>query len=292
VVDDVCSGRAPLSSAAEAVKAPASAAFGKRVLSTAVLLPVFVWALVWAPAGVFAGVVVLLGAMGQREFLRMFQRAGIPVLSTVGVVGGAAVTASFALPPMVPLALSLVALGILSAGLAQAGGAARSWEPVVVTLAGVCYVNWLLGHAVELRALGAGVHWILLLVWVTWVGETAAYLVGSTLGRRPLAPSISPKKTVEGGLAQLAISPLAALAAQMWLGTTLSALEAVGLGLALGVVGQVGDLVESALKRSVGAKDAGQLIPGHGGILDRLDGLPFNTPVLFYYVAYTRGTGT
>jgi phosphatidate cytidylyltransferase len=152
-------------------------------------------------------------------------------------------------------------------------------------------VNWLLGHAVELHGLAGGLHWIWLLVLVTWVGETSAYFVGSMLGRRKLAPAISPKKTVEGALAQLVISPLAALAAQPWLGSTLTAAEAVGLGLVLGVVGQVGDLVESALKRSVGAKDAGQLIPGHGGILDRLDGLLFNTPVVFYYVAYTRGTG-
>jgi phosphatidate cytidylyltransferase len=291
-VDEVCSGGVPLSPPAKAAKARGWAPLAKRVLSTAVLLPAFVWIVAWAPAAVFVGMVTLLGALGQWEFLRMFQRAGIPVLTTVGVVGGAAITASFALPPLVPLAFSLVALGILAAGLARAGGAPRAWEPVVITLAGVCYVNWLLGHAVELHGLAGGLHWIWLLVLVTWVGETSAYFVGSMLGRRKLAPAISPKKTVEGALAQLVISPLAALAAQPWLGSTLTAAEAVGLGLVLGVVGQVGDLVESALKRSVGAKDAGQLIPGHGGILDRLDGLLFNTPVLFYYVAYTRGTGT
>ena len=274
-------------------KAPASAALGKRVLSTAVLLPVFIWVLVWAPAGVFAGVVVFLGAMGQWEFLRMFQRAGIPVLSAVGVVGGAAVTASFALPPMVPLALSLVALGILSAGLAGGGGALRSWEPVVVTLAGVCYVNWLLGHAVELRALAAGVHWILLLVWVTWVGETAAYLVGSTLGRRRLAPSISPKKTVEGRLAQLAISrsprsPRRCGSARRPCPRS----RPSGSASRSASSGRWATWSSPALKRSVGAKDAGQLIPRSRGILRSLDGLLFNTPVLFYYVAYTRGTGT
>lgn len=291
-MDEVCSGGVPLSPPAEAAKARGSSALAKRVLSTAVLLPAFVWVVAWAPAAVFVGMVTLLGALGHWEFLRMFQRAGIPVLTTVGVVGGAAVTASFALPPVVPLAFSLVALGILVAGLARAGGVPRVWEPIAITLCGVCYVNWLLGHAVELHGLAAGTSWIWLLVWVTWIGETAAYFVGSLLGRRKLAPAISPKKTVEGALAQLVISPLAALAAQPLLGSTLTAAEAVGLGLVLGVVGQVGDLVESALKRSAGAKDAGQLIPGHGGILDRLDGLLFNTPVLFYYVAYTRGTGT
>lgn len=266
-------------------------ALAKRVLSAAVLLPVFVWIVAWAPGGVFAAMIVLLGALGQWEFLRMFQRAGVPVLPAVGTLGGAAVTASFAMPRMVPLALTLVVLGVLAAGLATVGGAARSWEPMAITLAGVGYVNWLLGHAVELHALPGGVHWILVLVWVTWIGETAAYAVGSTVGRHRLAPTVSPKKTVEGALAQLLISPVAALAAQMWLGATLSALEAIAVGLALGVAGQAGDLVESALKRGVGTKDTGHLIPGHGGILDRLDGLLFNTPVLFYYVWCTRGTG-
>lgn len=289
-MDEVCTGRVPLSPAAEGAKGFAWVAFGKRVLSAAVLLPVFVWIVAWAPGGVFTAMVVLLSALGQREFLRMFQRAGVPVLPAVGMVGGAVVTASFAVPRMVPLALTLVVLGILVAGLARTGGGERSWEPMAITLGGVCYVNWLLGHAVELHALAAGVHWILLLVLVTWIGETAAYVVGSTVGRHRLAPTISPKKTVEGALAQLLISPVAALAARAWLGSPLSAPEAIAIGLVLGVVGQAGDLVESALKRGVGAKDTGGLIPGHGGILDRLDGLLFNTPVLFYFLAW-RGTG-
>jgi phosphatidate cytidylyltransferase len=290
-VDEVCSGEVPLSPPAEAATSRGSAALAKRVLSTAVLLPAFVWVVAWAPAAVFVGMVTLLGALGQWEFLRMFQRAGVPVLTPVGVVGGAIVTASFAVPSMLPVTLSVVVLGILVAGLARTGGSARSWEPMAIALAGVCYVNWLLGHAVELHALAAGVQWILLLVWVTWIGETAAYLIGSTIGRHRLAPTVSPKKTVEGALAQLVISPVAALVAQLWMGPTLSPAEAVGVGLVLGVVGQAGDLVESAIKRGVGTKDTGQLIPGHGGILDRLDGLLFNTPVLFYYVAYTRGAG-
>lgn len=290
-MDEVCSGHVSLSSAADGAGSPARTALAKRVLSAAVLLPLFVWIVAWAPGAVFTAMVVLLGALGQWEFLRMFQRAGVRVLPALGTVGGAAVTASFALPKVVPLALTAVVLAVLAAGLATTGGAERSWEPMAVTLAGIGYVNWLLGHAVELHALPAGVQWILLLVWVTWIGETAAYAVGSTLGRHRLAPTVSPKKTVEGAVAQLVVSPLAALVAHHWFGSTFSASEAIGIGLALGVVGQAGDLVESALKRGVGTKDTGQLIPGHGGILDRLDGLLFNTPVLFYYVWCTRGTG-
>jgi phosphatidate cytidylyltransferase len=237
---------------------------------------------------VFLAMVVLVSGLAQWEFTRMFRRAGIPAFSWVGLGAGLVVTASFAMPAAQVPALSAALLAVLVAGLVHRDGRGCAWEPAAVTLLGIGYVNWLLGHALWLRRLEAGVEWVLLLVWVTWLGETAAYLVGSAMGRRPLAPAVSPKKTVEGAVAQLIVSVLAAVAAPGWLVGSLARGEAVGIGLALGVVGQVGDLVESWLKRSVGTKDAGRLIPGHGGMLDRVDGLLFNTPVLFYYVAYGR----
>jgi phosphatidate cytidylyltransferase len=129
-------------------------------------------------------------------------------------------------------------------------------------------------------------------VWVTWLGETAAYIVGSIVGRHPLAPVISPRKTVEGAVAQLGVSILAAVAAHAWFFRALPLGQALTVGAVLGVVGQVGDLVESALKRSVGTKDTGQLIPGHGGLLDRIDSLLFNTPVLFYCASHGRMLGS
>jgi phosphatidate cytidylyltransferase len=124
-------------------------------------------------------------------------------------------------------------------------------------------------------------------VGVTWVGETAAYLVGSTVGRHPLT-AVSPRKTVEGAVAQVVASVATAGGLATWLlpGCSLSALLAAG-GV-LGVVGQVGDLAESVIKRTVGLKDAGALIPGHGGVLDRIDSLLFNLPA-FYYVSRLTG---
>jgi phosphatidate cytidylyltransferase len=191
-------------------------------------------------------------------------------------------------PDRAGAAFAVVLLGLLAASLDGGVGGPARWQRVAVTLLGVCYVNWLLGHAISLRALPDGVHWILLLVWVTWIGETAAYAVGSLVGRHKLAPGISPGKTVEGAVAQLAASLLAALTAGGWLFPGLRVWDAVAVGVLLGVLGQVGDLVESALKRSVGTKDTGNVMPGHGGILDRIDGLLFNAPVLFYYVTYGR----
>jgi phosphatidate cytidylyltransferase len=111
------------------------------------------------------------------------------------------------------------------------------------------------------------------------------------VGRHKLAPAISPRKTVEGALAQLVMSVLAALGARATFFPALSLESAVVVGLLLGVVGQAGDLLESAIKRSVGTKDTGRLIPGHGGMLDRVDSLLVNTPVLFYYATYARSLG-
>ncbi len=268
------------------------ASLARRLLSTLVLLPLFLWMVMAGPVWLFGTVMVLVGALGQWEFTGMFTQAGVRTYRWLGLVGGAALTASFALPISERVAFTAVILAILVRGLLGGDVAQRAgWEPVAVTLFGVCYVNWLLGYAFWLRDLEHGVSWILLLVFVTWLGETAAYLVGSTLGRHKLAPVVSPRKTVEGAVAQLAVSPLTALAAQAWFFPELPVHSALVAGLILGLAGQAGDLIESAIKRSVGTKDTGHLIPGHGGVLDRIDSLLVNTPVLFYYATYARFLG-
>lgn len=263
----------------------------RRLLSTLVLLPLFVWMVASGPVWLFGAVMVLAGALGQWEFTGIFDRVGVRTFRVLGLVGGSLVTASFALPVSERVAFTAVLLALLAAGLLRPRDNRPVWEPVAVTLLGVCYVNWLLGYTFWLRDLEAGREWILLLVSVTWLGETAAYLVGSTMGRHKLAPVISPRKTVEGALAQLAMSMLAALGARATFFPALSLESALVVGLLLGVVGQAGDLLESAIKRSVNTKDTGRLIPGHGGMLDRVDSLLINTPVLFYYATYARSLG-
>jgi phosphatidate cytidylyltransferase len=267
-------------------------AFARRLLSTLILLPLFVWMVVEGPVWMFGTTMVLAAAVGQWEFTGIFERAGVRTFRWLGLLGGSVLTASFALPVSERVAFTAVLLVLLGAGLLHRRAGRAAWEPVAVTLLGVAYVNWLLGYAFWLRDLDAGVAWVLLLVSVTWLGETAAYVVGSTLGRHQLAPSISPRKTIEGAVAQLVMSGLAALGARAWFFPALSLESAIVVGLLLGIAGQVGDLIESAIKRSVGTKDTGRLIPGHGGMLDRVDSLLVNTPVLFYYATHARALGT
>jgi phosphatidate cytidylyltransferase len=260
----------------------------KRLASAVVLLPVFVLVLTRAPAYLFTALVAIASALAIWELTRLLELGGRPVYRGLAVVAGTAVTAAFgasrvlhpfALPTLV---LAVTVMVILAAPLWR--GATLATEPAANTLLAVMYVGWLLGYGILLHHTSPrGDELVLFVVGVTWVGETMAYVIGSTLGRHKLAPLISPRKTAEGAIAQVVASVLAGLALGAWL------LPGCGLGVAvagaalLGVVGQVGDLAESVIKRSVGTKDTGGIIPGHGGVLDRIDSLLFNLPTAFYF---------
>ena len=264
----------------------------KRVLSALVLLPVFVLVVVAAPAWVFNVLVILFSARALWELTGMLEQGRLPVQRRLGVAAGVAVTASFAASRMLdPLLLPMLVL-TLAAGVIFAAPVFRGTpaiEPAANTLLAVVYVGWLLGFGILLHHTSPrGNELVLFVVGVTWVGETAAYAVGSTLGRRPLAPVVSPKKTVEGAVAQFIASVATAAVLAPWLLPVCSTAAMLGAGALLGVVGQVGDLAESVLKRTVGLKDAAAIIPGHGGVLDRIDSLLFNLPA-FYYVSRLTG---
>jgi phosphatidate cytidylyltransferase len=264
----------------------------KRLASALVLLPVFLLIVVKAPGWMFNTLVVLASWAALWELTRLFERGGCPVYRRLAVMGGVAVTAAFGasrmFAPMVlpTVVLTVVAGLVLSAPLWRSG--TPSVEPAANTLLAVMYIGWLLGYGILLHHTSPlGDELILFVVGVTWVGETAAYVVGSTLGRHPLAPVISPRKTVEGAAAQVLISVAAGVLFGAWLLPTCGLTVAVLGGGLLGVVGQIGDLAESVFKRSVGTKDTGGLIPGHGGVLDRIDSLLFNLPAFYYFTVLT-----
>ena len=271
----------------------------KRIASSIVLIPVFVWVTTGAPAWVFQLLVVAASAVACRELARMFERTGRPIATWLTVGVGAALTASFATSlytglgidghavrwmPTPELAL-LVGVGLICSAPLWSSGRPLV-ESTANTLFGAIYIGWLLGYAIWLQGRADGPQLVLFLVGVTWAGESAAYLVGSSVGRHRLAPVLSPGKTVEGAIAQVIVSIAAALALGFWLLPACGLLGAAGAGVVLGVIGQVGDLAESAIKRSIGTKDTGDLIPGHGGMLDRIDSLLFNAPALYLYSLY------
>jgi phosphatidate cytidylyltransferase len=208
-----------------------------------------------------------------------------------------------------PLALIAAAFSAALAGTAHAGGEWMSWFligaiviPLIwVTLfsettealpdwlwavGGVLYLGWLGSHLVLLRDLGDGRDWVYLAVFSTFACDTAAYFVGRAIGRHHLAPAISPGKTVEGAVGGLVCGAAAVILLNYFLGLRLEAALIIPLALLLPLAAQIGDLAESKLKRSMEIKDASPLLPGHGGLMDRLDSVLLTTIVVYYYVRW------
>jgi phosphatidate cytidylyltransferase len=155
---------------------------------------------------------------------------------------------------------------------------------------GVLYAGFLLGHFVPLkRLLPDGPRWVFFTIVVAMASDTGGYFTGRFLGRRPLVPRVSPKKTVEGAIGALAVAVLAAVIMRLTFFGRLGGLEACVLGASISVLGQLGDLSESVFKRAFGAKDSGWIIPGHGGVLDRVDSLVFPAVFAYYYAALAYG---
>ena len=162
------------------------------------------------------------------------------------------------------------------------------------TLLGVLYIGWLGSHVAALRELPASLHvkyaqgmsFALLPFFLAWTCDTAAYLVGRAWGRHRLAPSVSPQKSVEGAVGGLLASIAAGAVARLSFAPYLSWGAALALGALVGVFAQLGDLVESLLKRDAETKESSSLIPGHGGVLDRFDSILFAAPLVYYFLVW------
>ncbi|HYO90784.1 MAG TPA: phosphatidate cytidylyltransferase, partial [Pyrinomonadaceae bacterium] len=190
---------------------------------------------------------------------------------------------------LVILILILFTMAALAAAMLRGAPFDKMIASVGATVLGVLYVVLLGGHLVALRAIAdpfiqPHAPDLLSFFFLVIMGsDTGAYYAGRTFGRHKLAPSISPGKTWEGAVGGMLASLLMAVVAHYWFFPELSLKAALPLAAVMNVLGVVGDLTESALKRGAGAKDAAQILPGHGGLLDRLDSLLFNAPVIYYF---------
>lgn len=191
------------------------------------------------------------------------------------------------------LALGIAFLAIPIAAVLRPKEIETAPERISATLFGVIYLGFTLSFCVMLRALPNGLAWICIGLAVVWLGDTGAYLGGRAFGRHKLHERVSPKKTWEGSIVGLFTSVAAAFAMReayrqldLWDGPPLRATDCLLVGILGGVLGQIGDLAESLLKRAVGVKDSGKMFPGHGGMLDRIDALLFALPAVYFHARY------
>jgi phosphatidate cytidylyltransferase len=240
----------------------------------------------------FLSLVTLMIVLGLWEFFGLMSAQGLRPYRWVGLAMGVAVPwfVYSGLPTHANLFLTAFLIGTMALELLRPRD--HGIEPVSVTIFGVLYVAWLASHLLYLRELphaivvpyAKGVPFVLLAVVPTWACDTFAYVVGQAIGRRRLHPAVSPKKSVEGSIAGLLAAVAGALAAHFWFLPEIGIWQALVLGVLIGIFGQVGDLVESLLKRTSKAKDSATWIPGHGGVLDRFDSLLFTAPVTYYFL--------
>jgi len=273
----------------------------QRATSTALFVPPLV-VLIWLGSPWIALGVALVTGLAAREVFRLVRAAGYPAFSTLGTVLAVAVVVDAAAPPLLAgSGLLLAAVGVILVGV----GALVRPDPReglliwCVTVFGAFYVA-LLGFVVRLGTaapalpasapgawLGAEQGWIALLILAVWAYDTGAYAAGRRFGQRHFLEHISPAKTVEGLIGGTVAAVVVAGAGLWFLGQPI--VGAIVLGPLVAAAAQAGDLVESMLKRAAGAKDSGTSIPGHGGVLDRIDSFLFAAPIVtLYVVAFVR----
>ena len=268
-----------------------------RILSALVAAPILVW-LIWYGSWPFLILIIAGILLGLFEFYNMPKVKGLRILRITAMICGVAL-ALCAWRGNIYYLNTLLTASILLLLIMQLFGK-KPLETITnlsYAILGLVYVGWFLSHQLLLRQVVFGREYILLLFWITWLGDTGAYTFGTALGRHKLIPRVSPKKSIEGAIGGLLFSITSALLAYFlleespflgkWLSSPgLSLIHYLILGLILGIVGQFGDLCESLLKRGAEIKDAGGIIPGHGGLLDVMDSLLFTAPVMYYYVVY------
>ena len=262
-----------------------------RIASAAVGLPLLAL-VIWIGSPWFSMLAALAAAIGALELCNMArQQGGRPVALLAAGSAAALVGVAHILSSGSPVPTALGAVFATGAMMSLAWLLWRSHPGVGLadwgfTVAASIYTGGLLAYAPLLRGIEQGRGWVFLLAVVTFTGDTSAFLVGRSFGKHPLASRTSPGKTWEGAVGGLLGAIGASLASAFIFDLDVELGLVLVLGGLMGIAGQVGDLTESRLKRAAGVKESGWLIPGHGGVLDRLDSIVFNLVLVYYFVLW------
>lgn len=292
----------------------------KRILTAVVLIPIVLGLVLRAPIPVLALVAALVALLAVQELLKLSEAYGIRPLRWPTYVFVGIFFLFLATNPGNDKPLLSTAIFVYSAGFAAAlapfvflvigmkrADLSSAFPAALVSTVSFVYVALPLGFLVQLREQWSGAFLLLYLLLLVWAGDIFAYFVGRSLGRHFMSPRVSPKKTWEGALASLLASLAVGILLYNYALPISSALlnahliekrdgyfalekpplwPVLLLSAAINVAAQLGDLVESLIKRGAGVKDSGSILPGHGGMLDRIDALLFAAPVLWYYAAW------
>ncbi|HZS46291.1 MAG TPA: phosphatidate cytidylyltransferase [Blastocatellia bacterium] len=261
-----------------------------RIISGLILFAVLVFTLWSANPLYFIGLAVVAIALGMHEYYSLAARVGLRCQRWLAFCAGAAIIVGFYYSRIDLIVAALVAVTIIAliAGLFHPENFESSLSSTAATLFGVIYVPLLTSFAIAIKLfdsqgerLGSKLLGLFFLIIIA--SDTGAYFTGRAIGRHKLAPKISPGKTIEGVIGGLGLSFVAAIISKKLFFAQIPWAHLIILTAILVPVGILGDLSESMLKRGANAKDAASIIPGHGGILDRMDSLLFNAPIIYYY---------
>lgn len=260
--------------------------FKTRVLTAIVGVPALLF-FVYLGGYFFGALVILLALTGLREYFTLLKKSGWEPVKSPGyiflpLVFFAVFTYKYS------LAISLWLLLFLLFTLLPVFFPSRIsyWESAV-SFWGIVYLGALSSFLIAIRLMPEGLYLTVILLALVWTTDIMAYLVGSSVGKRPLAKKISPKKTVEGTIGGIIGSSVSGMVLAGVMPVTMLTIASGGLlGAVIGGAGTLGDLTQSALKRSADVKDSGVFFPGHGGVLDRFDSLLFAAPFFYFYIKF------
>jgi|JFJP01.1.fsa_nt_gi phosphatidate cytidylyltransferase len=265
----------------------------KRWITALILAPLLLWILIKGSLVAVAALVSMVAVFAIREYLRIiFGNTEAPVSNTIKIISYSAsvllvVGACFQSLHILVLILSLnlMALGIFV--LSRFAVDQTIFNSISKQVLGIVYIPVPLCLLIFIRQMQGGTFWIIWLLIVVFANDTGAFYTGTFFGKRPLAPKISPKKTIEGSLGGVSASIIAGfIFCQIFFNDLSLSFQILPAAIMLAISGQIGDLFESAMKRASGIKDSGSILPGHGGMLDRIDGLLPAIPVLYAYLVF------
>jgi len=257
-----------------------------RIISSIVSLPILLAIIYFGTPFHFFLLLEFAIFIGLYEFYRMIEKGGLGCYKWAGIILGILLSAAIFKGAYINLVIAASVIIIFIIRIFEGNTSDNTFSYVSNTIFGIVYVSFLMSYLGVIRASGDnGRELIFFVLLITWMGDTTAYYGGKGFGKHKLAPAISPKKTVEGAIIGLIGSIVGAIIAKSWF-LDISILNAIAAGILIGVFGQFGDLSESIIKRNLQVKDSGGIIPGHGGILDRVDSLLFSAPVFYYYYSF------